>query len=200
MIKSILVFSATVLAIASQAQAAPGLQLGVPSYGGSGCPAGSASVSLAPDNSSVSILFDQYIVEAGGATGRTLDRKSCNLAIPVSVPHGYSISLVQVDYRGYNALPMGARSQFNVEYFFAGARGPRKTKNFFGPQSSDYMLTDSLIAEAVVWSACGAQTQLRVNSSMNVFTNSSMQQALSTVDSADVSAGLIYAIQWRRCP
>lgn len=182
---------------ATSANAQVGIQLGVPGYGGTGCPAGSASVSLSPDQSALSVLFDQYVVEAGN--GRSMDRKSCNIAIPVHIPQGYSISVFQVDYRGFNSLPSGARSMFNVEYFFAGSRGVRQTKSFFGPAANLYELTDNLTAEAVVWSACGADTNLRVNTSMMVQSNRSGQQAMATVDSADVTAGLVYHVSWRRC-
>ena len=181
----------------SGAQAQAAIQLGMPGYGGTGCPANSASVSLSPDQSSLSILFDQYVVEAGN--GRTMDRKSCNIAIPVRVPQGYSISVFQVDYRGFNSLPSGARANFNVEYFFAGSRGVRQSKTFYGPSSNLYELTDHLTAEAVVWSACGADTNLRVNTSMMVQTNRRQDQAMSTVDSADVTAGLVYHVAWRHC-
>jgi hypothetical protein len=182
----------------SQAANAEAITLGTPAYGGTGCPAGSASATLSPDATSLSILFDSYVAEAGGVTGRMIDRKSCNLAIPVHVPHGYSISIFQVDYRGFTAIPFGGRAQFNVEYFFAGMRGPRVTKNF-GPSSQNYALTDRLVAESLVWSPCGADTNLRVNSNMLAQSNSQMQQAMATVDSADVTSGLIYQIQWRRC-
>ncbi|MEQ1875764.1 MAG: DUF4360 domain-containing protein [Bdellovibrionia bacterium] len=180
------------------ANVADDIQLGEPAYGGTGCPAGSASVSLSPDQKTLSLLFDQYVVEAGGTTGKTLDRKTCNIAIPVRVPHGYSISLIKVDYRGFNFLPRGANARFTAEYFFAGSRGPITSRSFFGPTQSDYLFTNNLIAEAIVWSACGANTNLRVNSNMTVL-SPRQEQALSTVDSADVEAGIIYQIQWRRC-
>lgn len=192
-----LVSIASALGSASTASANIGLQLGMPGYGGTGCPANSASVTLSPDQSSLSILFDQYVVEAGN--GRQFDRKSCNIAIPVRVPQGYSISVFQVDYRGFNSLPAGARSTFNVDYFFAGSRGVRQSKTFWGPSANLYELTDHLTAEAVVWSACGAETNLRVNTNMFVQTNRRGELAMSTVDSADVTSGLVYHISWRRC-
>jgi hypothetical protein len=192
-----LVSIASTLGAASTASANIGLQLGMPGYGGTGCPANSASVTLSPDQSSLSILFDQYVVEAGN--GRQFDRKSCNIAIPVRVPQGYSISVFQVDYRGFNSLPAGARSTFNVDYFFAGSRGVRQSKTFWGPSANLYELTDHLTAEAVVWSACGAETNLRVNTNMFVQTNRRGELAMSTVDSADVTSGLVYHISWRRC-
>jgi hypothetical protein len=192
-----LISIATFLGTAANASAGPGITLGMPGYGGTGCPANSASVTLSPDQSSLSILFDQYVVEAGN--GRQFDRKSCNIAIPVRVPQGYSVSVFQVDYRGFNSLPAGARSTFNVDYFFAGGRGVRQSKSFMGPSANLYELTDHLSAEAVVWSACGAETNLRVNTNMFVQTNRRGDLAMSTVDSADVTAGLVYHISWRRC-
>jgi hypothetical protein len=188
---------ATILGPTQEVSASPGITLGMPGYGGTGCPANSASVTLSPDQSSLSILFDQYVVEAGN--GRQFDRKSCNIAIPVRVPQGYSISVFQVDYRGFNSLPAGARATFNVDYFFAGGRGVRQSKSFMGPSANLYELTDHLTAEAVVWSACGADTNLRVNTNMFVQTNRRGELAMSTVDSADVTAGLVYHISWRRC-
>jgi hypothetical protein len=175
------------------------LRLGTPGYGGTGCPAGSASVVVAPDQKSLSILFDSYVTEAGNPTGRQIDRKSCNLTVPVHVPQGYSVAVFHVDYRGFNALPAGATSRFNVEYFWAGSRGPIVNNNFNGPLNQNYILSNNLLASALVWTPCGASVNLRVNSSLMTRTNASMQQAMSTVDSADLAAGLIYHIQWRRC-
>ncbi len=174
------------------------IELGEPQYGGTGCPAGTAGIALSPDQKSISILFDQYVVEAGGS--KTLDRKNCNIAIPVHVPSGYSVSVFAIDYRGFVGLPSGARAQLNVNYFLAGqGRGVSSSKTFRGPNNDDYLTTDRLGLEAIVWSGCGADTILRANTSMMVQTNGRRDQALATVDSADVNAGLIYHIQWKRC-
>jgi len=174
------------------------ISLGLPGYGGNGCPAGSVSATLSPDQKALSLLFDQYQVEAGGSSGKTFDRKSCNVAIPVHVPQGRSISILAVDYRGYNNLPSGGTSQFNVEYFFAGGRGPSFTKNYNGPLDSDYTISNQLTADALVWSGCGVDVNLRTNSSMRVATKKNAQ-ALATVDTEDVKAAIIYHLQWRAC-
>jgi hypothetical protein len=182
----------------SPAALADGIRLGNPEYGGSGCPAGSASVALSPDSSAISLLFDQYVVEAGGA--KAFDRKNCNIAIPVHVPSGYSVSVMAIDYRGFVQLPAGARANLNVNYFLAGqGRGVSSSKSFYGASSQNYLTTDRLGLEAIVWSACGADTILRANTSMLVNSNSRRDQAMATVDSADIEAGLIYHIQWRTC-
>ena len=184
--------------MAGTAHAQQDIALGQPGYGGNGCPAGSVSATLSPDAKSLSLLFDAYSVEAGGTTGKSFDRKSCNIAIPVRVPQGLSISVLAIDYRGYNNVPAGANSQFNVEYFFAGARGPTFTRTFTGPIDDDYLIQNQLTAQSIVWSACGAEVNLRTNSSIRVTTRQN-RQALATVDSQDVSAAIVYQLQWKRC-
>lgn len=197
MLKQLLVTAVT--ALMAGGVLAQNLTIGEVGYGGNGCPAGSASVNLSPDATSVSILFDQYVVESGGSTGKSLDRKSCNLTLPVNVPQGYSVAIFKVDYRGYNAVPPGGSARFSSEYFWAGARGPRIDRIFRGPINDSFTLTDQLLATTLVWTPCGQSVNLRVNTSMQNQSNSRREQALSMVDSADVSSGLIYHLQWRRC-
>lgn len=180
------------------AHAADPITLGTPGYGGNGCPNGSVSATLSPDASSLSVLFDQYQVSAGGTTGRSFDRRSCNIAIPVHVPQGESVSVLTVDYRGYNHLPPRATSQFNVEYFFAGSQGPSFRRTFYGPLDADYTINNVLQAQAVVWSPCGADVNLRTNSSMRIGTVNNAE-ASATVDSEDVHAAIVYHLQWRSC-
>jgi hypothetical protein len=174
------------------------IQLGQPAYGGNGCPSGSASAVLSPDNKSLSILFDQFIVEAGGAKGST-SRKTCNVAIPVHVPQGYSLSIISVDYRGYVSLPSQASARMTAEYFLAGSLGPRFDKSFMGKTDTDYTFTNDIGVQAQVWSPCGADTTLRVNAAMLVRTNRYNDQAMATVDSADFKAGVLYKLQWKTC-
>ena len=174
------------------------ISLGVPGYGGSGCPSDSVSATLSPDAKSLSLLFDQYVVQAGGETGKSLDRKTCNVAIPVHVPQGRSVSVLAVDYRGFNQLPKGARSTFSVEYFFAGTRGPTFSQTFRGPKEDDYLISNNIVADAMTWSDCGEDVNLRTNSSIRVNTVRG-QEAMATVDTQDVKAAIVYQLQWRSC-
>ncbi len=175
------------------------ISLGFPIAGGNGCPNGTAQATLSPDGRQLSVIFDQFIAEAGPASGRTMDRKSCNIAIPVHVPNGYSISILNVDYRGFVSLPVGATAQISAEYFFANQPGPRLAQNFVGRQDRDYLFNNQIAVQAMVWSPCGADANLRVNAGMMLRNTSRQLDAMATVDSADVSAGIIYQIQYRRC-
>ncbi len=191
------------LSLTSQASYGAGLVLGEPQYGGTGCPMGTAAVALSPDQQALSILFDQYVVEAGGS--KAFDRKNCNIAIPVHVPQGFSVSVIAIDYRGFTGLPAGGRAQLAVNYFLTSSGNPnpgpglRTQKTFYGPMTSDYIKSDSLGLQAIVWSGCGADAILRANTTLLVNSNSRRDQAMATVDSADVSSGIIYHLQWRSC-
>lgn len=174
-----------------------GVYLMQPGYGGNGCPQGTVNATLSPDSKQLSILFDSYMAEAN--YDRKTDRKSCNLTIPVHVPQGWSVSVFKTDYRGFTSIPYGALGRFSVEYFWAGIKGPSYTKTFTGGTNGDYYLTNTLQASAFVWSACGADVNLRVNTSMLAQSNSRGEQTLATLDSVDIDSGLVYALQWRRC-
>ncbi len=189
--------SSLVMVFGFTLQAQAGIRLGDPQYGGSGCPAGSASVALTDDQKALSILFDQYSAQAGD--GVSLDRKSCNLAIPVHVPQGYSLAVYEVDYRGFASVPRGAQGRFNVEYFFAGATGPRSAQVFNGPTDRDFLIEHNLGVEAVIWSRCGEDVILRVNSSLLARTNRNQDPTLMSIDSADLKSRLVYHVQWKRC-
>jgi hypothetical protein len=195
----------TVLALAAVASIqavsafADDISIGLPAYNGTGCPNGSVSAALSPAAKQLSILFDQYTVEAGNTTGKSIDRKNCAVAIPVHVPNGLSVALFQIDYRGFNALPSRGWSQLGVEYFFAGSVGPKLNKKFVGPLISDYTFRNSVAASAWVWSPCGADTNLRISTSLVAVTNQSFEQASSSLDSIDIDSGLIFSYQFRKC-
>lgn len=183
-----------IIAISLPAYAQTGLRLGKASYGGTGCPGGTAAVALSADKKSLSLRFDRYQVAAGGS--RSFDRKSCNLAIPLNVPAGISVSVVAVDYRGVNRLPAGAKTQFRAEYFFAGGRGPVLTRAFNGPLQGRFAFSNAIGAK--VWSACGADVILRSNTSLRVSTSGG-RAASSSIRSQDIKTAIVYRLQWRNC-
>ena len=74
--KSILAAAAVLFSAGLAMAQNPGISLGYPGYGGTGCPQGTASATLSPDGTALSVLFDQFVVEAGGTTGRRVDYKN----------------------------------------------------------------------------------------------------------------------------
>lgn len=175
------------------------VQLGHVGARGSGCPGGTVDSILSPDKKSLSILFDGFVLEAGPMIGKRMDRKNCTVAIPVHVPNGLSVSLVAVDYRGYNFIPKKAQSQLRVEYFFAGRKGPRFMKTFRGGLDDEYVLQNKLALVANSWSKCGDDVNLRIATSMRLRNSNRHEDAMSTLDSIDLNAGIVYKLQYKKC-
>jgi Domain of unknown function (DUF4360) len=187
-VKALLVLATVITAPVSSALANSRVEILQPSYGGNGCPAGSASANVSPDGQELTVLFDKFIA-LGNSPSES--RKSCNLTIPIRVPQGFQISLYDADYRGYVAP--GTTGTLRAEYFFAGSRGPVFQRTFNG--EANYNVRDSLVTVADVWSRCGDSLNMRVNASM-----SARGRGQATVDSFDLAnRGLVYHIKYRNC-
>lgn len=197
--KSLLAIVTLLLAgAAAQAQ----ISLGSPVYGGTGCPAGTASVSLTEDQQTLSILFDSFVVQAPSVQGAAFDRKSCNLRIPVRIGPGYQVALIAFDYNGFAAIPQGGRGQFQARYAYVGqARPAIFNRNFGGGPASNYSLKNELISTSVDWTPCsdGKDLMMVVDANILAMTNQRNDAAQLSIDSVDVSTGLLYKYQIRRC-
>lgn len=196
--KALLTVAILALGLSAQAQ----IKLGIPAYGGTGCPAGTASVSLTDDQSILSVLFDSFVAQAPTPQNATFDRKSCNLRIPVSVGPGLQVALVAFDYRGFAAIPNGGRGTFEARYAYVGQRVPAIfRKNFAAGVADNYSLKNELISTTIDWSPCstGRDLMMTVDANILAVTNAQMQASNVSIDSVDVSAGLLYAIRLRRC-
>ncbi|MEM7579358.1 MAG: DUF4360 domain-containing protein [Mastigocoleus sp.] len=185
LVKAFLTTTTLMTVSIAPALAAPTVKIVGAGYGGSGCPDGSANVTVSPDGQELSILFDQFI--ADGSKVRD-SRKSCNLSIPIKVPAGFQVSVYDFDYRGY--VSPKTLGRLSAEYFFAGQRGPKALRNIRGEK--DYAVRDRI--KTLVWSGCGDSVNMRVNAGL-----SARGRGIATLDSVDVSHGLKYQIRYRAC-
>ena len=173
-----------------------GIEIGLPITGGSGCPAGTVSAVLSPDYTTLSILYDAYVAQT--TDDQAMVRRSCNVAVPLYVPPGLSVSVFRTDYRGYASIPDDGRGNFRVEYFFAGSRGPTVTRNFSEGYDEEFLLRDETPLD--IWSRCGDEIIARINSSAMARRPSySEQQALVAIDSMDITAEMELYLRWRTC-
>ncbi len=183
----------------------PGAVMQTPTYGGTGCPQGSASATLSPDGKELSVLFDSYVAEAGNGAPMARDSKGCQINIPFIVPAGYAVQVVKMDYRGFTSLPLGARSTFGAGFRFLEVNGratgaPRtlRASVMQGPRSGDFTL--SSVMHGRPFSPCGQNFILAAESTLNVQSNRAGEQSLSTVDSVDaVQTPVVYSLRWKRC-
>jgi hypothetical protein len=173
------------------------------SWAGSGCPAGTVAENLAPDLQAFTLLFDSYVAEIGPGLPLSQARRNCQILVDLQFPQGWSYSVFDVDYRGFANLDLGVSGIQQSNYYFQGEfLTSRLQTTLNGPRASDYQIRDSLPLNALVWSPCGAQRALIINSSVRVANNSGnpdARGAMST-DSIDGKVTHIYGLQWQRCP
>jgi hypothetical protein len=185
----------------------PGLGMQAPTYAGTGCPDGTATATLAPDQKTLTVLFDQYIARAGGASGTARAQMNCQIQIPFQVPEGYRVQVVKLDYRGFASLPERTSSSFTAGFRYLDSQRRRtKTAHFQrrrvlrGPLQSNFELT-SVLRGKQHWSPCGQSFVLAADSNLAVQAGPrSTDEAFSTVDSLDaVQMPVKFALRWKRC-
>jgi Domain of unknown function (DUF4360) len=173
------------------------------SWAGSGCPAGTVAWNVAPDAMAFTLLFDSYVAEMGPGVPLGNSRRNCQILVDLDFPQGWSYSVATVDYRGFSNLESGVTGVQQSNYYFQGEllTGRLQTP-LQGPRIGDFQIRDVLGLEALIWSPCGAQRALNINSSVRVENHSGNPNArgVLTTDSIDGKVALIYGLQWRRCP
>jgi hypothetical protein len=167
--------------------------LGTFSYSGSACPKKSVTISINDTKDTISVIFKDYIAQSSGKSKNSL-RKKCTILIPIQVKKGWSVSLIGTDYTGKLSLPSGTEASFTNVYSFAGQRGSRFHTAFKSPNNQAYNLHDPLSEFANVWSGCGSETSVRINSSLLLKPTST--GVTSTVDARQ---GFVTKLRYRKC-
>ena len=176
-----LVVVAVLLALATPAIArdpiAP-IPLGDIGYGGSGCPGGSADIITNPDRRSALLSLSGYAV---GDNGRSIDRKTCALAIPVDVPSGVAVAIRGVAVIGSVDLPAGVEATLSLEAFVAGDQGETTELTLTGVRDGNWFRVISIPWDNLVWTGCGEDSNLRVNTSLRTKGNESAKISIDNL-------------------
>jgi hypothetical protein len=172
---------------------------------GSGCPKGTTAVAVSPDNTAFTVTFSQYTAKVGKeSTSSTDARKNCQLALNVHVPGGFTYAVVGADYRGFAHLEKGSSAIERANYYFQGYSQTTFVQHTLsGPYDDDWQNTDQADIAAVVWSPCGEERYLNVNTELRAQAGSSDTKNTTsyiTMDSADGSISTKYHLAWRSCP
>ncbi|MEE6258314.1 DUF4360 domain-containing protein [Plantactinospora sonchi] len=176
------------------------IAISVETVNGSGCPAGTANVSTAADNTAFTITYSDYLAQAGGGARPTDARKNCQLNLRVQVPQGLTYAISQVDLQGFAHLRRGATGLQVSHYYFTGMSATAQTSHeFTGPYSDDWRATDR--AATLVYAPCDQQRLLNINTELRVDAGSADAESTSfmTMDSTRGSVRSVYHLSWRQC-
>ena len=179
------------------------ISITVVTVNGSGCPAGTAAVASAADNTSFTVTYSDYLAQVGVGAKPTDLRKNCQLNLQVGVPQGFTFAIAQADYRGFAYLADGATGLERANYYFQGMSPTASISHpFAGPFADDWQTTDKTDVAALVYAPCGEQRNLNINTELRVGIGTSdptTTTSFMSMDSTDSSVNTIYHLAWRQC-
>jgi len=169
-------------------------------YGGTGCPQGTVGSYISADRQTFTLIFDQYVASIGPGVAITETRKNCQLNLDLHYPGGFQYSVFSTIYRGYVSLDKGVTARQSATYYFSGETSQSTAStSFTGPVSRDYEIVMDRDLTSVVWSPCGTQAPLNINSAVLLQSSISSAQGFITDDSIDGKITFVVGIQWQKC-
>ncbi|ORY71866.1 uncharacterized protein BCR38DRAFT_493640 [Pseudomassariella vexata] len=171
-------------------------------FAGSGCKAGSVESQLSSDKTTLTLLYDSFTAEAGEGIRASNARKNCQLNAAIKYPGGWQFSIFKADYRGSATLGKGDKGVCKATYYFSGDSQQvciSSSKTIDGPYDSGYIKTDEFLVSSKVWSPCGAEGLLNINSEISVKPKDLKAKPYMSVYSTDLKFTQLLYLQWRPC-
>ena len=168
-------------------------------HGGTGCPQGTADISLSEDNSQIDIYTYQY--QAAADSVKQV-RRNCAVAIGVTVPQNTQVALVSAHYSGYVDIAAGDESTLTAEYFEVGERGEIFTRKWYDADNAvaeDFEEQHVLNESQRIWSGCGENITLRANTSIKVENRDGQGRSRMGIDRRDQPQEVAFQLLWRAC-
>lgn len=182
--------------------------IGLESYRGNACPAGSVSASTTDDGGIISLLFDQFSAETSAAVPWV--SKGCTLTISVNVPEGYRISQVQAEQHGFFLVPQGSFGQVQTQVAATHNRSwvlnAYNSITYSQPYEDSFTLLVNAKNQQTNRTPCvERQEKISISSQLWLFTpRRQASYALAAVDSLDASLtsreASNYSVFFERCP
>jgi hypothetical protein len=170
---------------------------------GSGCPAGTASVAVSPDNTAFTVTYSNYLAQVGVGALPTDFRKNCQLSLLIHVPAGFTYAIASADYRGFAALEKGATGYQRANYYHQGSPATASSiHTWAGAFSDDWHATDVTDVASLVYAPCGVERNFNVNTELRVMAGSSDTKnatSFMTMDSTDGAFSTVYHFAWQKC-
>ncbi|MBT2213439.1 DUF4360 domain-containing protein [Actinomadura sp. NEAU-AAG7] len=170
---------------------------------GSGCPAGTAAVTPASDDSAFTVTYSDYLAQAGGNSKPTDFRKNCQLALGIHIPQGFTYAIASADYRGFASLANGASGLERANYYYQGMQQTTPISHSIkGKYSDSWQFTDRTPWAELVWKPCGEDRILNVNTELRVDKGTSApgDTSFMSFDSTDGNVKTVYHFEWKKCP
>lgn len=195
-IMKMLICFLSVYSLCLVAQAHAPVRFFQPSYGGSGCPVGSAEIVVSEDRLVSQIYLDKMVAETGASVEKSVDKKRCTILLPVQSEPGFQYKVVFESTGGYALLGQGARATVSHALSIPnGLKGPSAELKLSGPAWDEFSLEKLVSDYDQIWSHCGVtQSKVQISFVAEVIGGPDNPQSLVQVNPTGM-----YRLKWRPC-
>ncbi len=176
------------------------------SSGGGGCPAGSATVTMAPDGKTFTVLYDRLNLRlAPGQTEAVLD---CKVEVQVKKPTILGLKINQADFRGFVGLSTGVRANQQVSVAAGVPNGLRDVFNDFeaqtwtGPVQDNFNLSVRHTRSQADILTCSFKSKARITIKTRIRVKqigNGNGEGIIAVDSTDGRFTQNFHMDWENC-
>ncbi|MFC4051284.1 DUF4360 domain-containing protein [Actinomadura syzygii] len=175
---------------------------------GPGCPKGAVRAYADVDDDAYhegfTVVYDNYIAQAGGSSRPEMARQSCQVTLGVrgSDPYTYTYAISSVDYEGSAYLQNGAKAFVSAAHNFQGYDREPVSFSFNGPYDANWKVTHQTPEERLVFLPCGQERYVVLTTELRVapLTSDPSKVSFISMDGGDSSLRTDYHLSWKRCP
>lgn len=156
------VYGAFVVLFAAQFAHAQSVQLGTPTYGGTGCPAGLAP-QITISKGVISVRYNSFLLQDAAAS--SVGRANCSIRLPVNINGRFRLAVESIELRAVSRVPAQARLQFHADAGFIGTDAIAVDQTVLGPKGTQNVRLNQR-SSSVRRTPCGEDSMLSLNANM----------------------------------
>ncbi|KAK4443135.1 hypothetical protein QBC34DRAFT_443640 [Podospora aff. communis PSN243] len=175
----------------------PNVEITEIAFAGSGCPAGYAPGQTLSDPSTLILPATSFTAESGKNKSNLDARTNCQILVKLHYPSDWQFSVSKADYYGRVQVPDGMTAVSKTTYYFTGdptSNDVSYNTTVLGPYDGSYFRNDRFGETNSLWSPCGSEAMLNINSEVRLSPVGTGQTAVIgvyTQEKVDIS--------WRTC-
>ncbi|MFW7377806.1 MAG: DUF4360 domain-containing protein [Oligoflexus sp.] len=171
------------------------------SFAGSACGPGTVSLNLSDDLQAFTLIFNDFVAEAGPGIDPSLARVNCIIDIELEQKAMWSFALIKADFRGFVDLEEGLTASLRGQYSFPdGSTGAISfAEEFAGAITENFSSTQTIDERELLWSPC-ASNQVQLTSEAIIDAQIAEDSfGVLAVDSLDGELVQSFTLRWKPC-
>jgi hypothetical protein len=183
------------------------------STSGSGCPAGSVSISISDERSVVTLGFDDFDTYIGPGTQTSDHSKACDVHLSLRFPKGYTFGVLDATYHGYAQLDPGVTGNLSSTYqlvdgssfaALADSAATATSATLTGTSGNfrsggEFTQDNSIAASKVTRSPCNRNVDLIVHTMVSLSSTNASASGSLTDDDATFKFTQQVNLGWAKC-